>query len=234
MQGTWWSLTRAAGLLPLALLAAPVDAASATIDTVTGVSFSAGSIQPSPWAMGQRATPGRPLQSSQRSLVVDFGMLMTTIRPVAAQSAEIKEHDLGAFLGFSMRFARFAQVGCTIAFEGNDTSGVNDLLVMPLSIHAGIMTPSARLGDSLSLSADAALGIEYVVANRSDAGGGPCIGCYYYDVDLSSGAFGEVGMRATFGRGNTRVGFGVHYRFFTDSSDFAGRVTAGLTVVVDR
>jgi hypothetical protein len=160
-------------------------------------------------------------------------MLMTTIRPESARAASVHEHDLGAVFGFSYRFARFAQAGLTLGLEGNDTSGSNDLLIVPMSLHAGVMTPAYRAGSSLAISADAAVGWEYVAATRSNSGLGGCegSGCYGYGVDLSSGPFAETGMRMYFGGGDEiKLGAGVHYRIFRSSSDFASRLTVTFSV----
>jgi hypothetical protein len=185
----------------------------------------------------QPSEPPRQPEASSRSLVFDLGMLMTTIRPVPAQAARVQEHDLGAVFGFSYRFSRFAQVGLALGLEGNDTSGSNDLLIVPMSMHAGVMTPAYRAGRSFAVSADAALGLEYVVAHRSNSGFGGCVGsgCYTEHLDLSSGPFAEVGMRGYFGRGDEiRLGMGIHYRVFKSSSDFAGRVTVTFAVELQR
>jgi hypothetical protein len=182
------------------------------------------------------ARPPQP-QTASRSLVVDFGLLVTSIRPEAATTAAVHERDLGGLLGFSYRFARYAQIGFTMGFEGNDTSGVNDLLIMPLSLHAGLMTPTYRVGGSFGVSLDAALGWEYVSADRTNYGPGGCIGsgCYHDDLPFASGPFVEGGLRGYFGSGNAiKLGFGVHYRIFGSTADFANRVTATASLDWER
>ncbi len=174
--------------------------------------------------------PAATHEADDRSLVVDLGLLVTSLRPATAAAESVHEHDLGMALGFSYRFARYAQVGFSMGFEGNDTSGVNDLLIMPLSVHAGLMTPAYRLGDSFAVSLDSAVGWEYVSASRSNYGPGGCIGsgCYSRSLDLASGPFVEGGLRGYLGgtQSAMRLGFGLHYRVFGDSADFAGRITA--------
>jgi hypothetical protein len=182
------------------------------------------------------APPAEAQPAVQRSgpelrAVFDVGLIVTSIRPIPAAREGVHENDLGAVFAFSYRLTPIVQAGMAMVLEGNDTTGVNDLLIAPFSAHLGVMSPTVWLGDSIGASADAAAGLELVLANRSDNGGGPCIGCYNYPVDLSSGPFVETGLRLYFGKGKQVVpGVGVHYRVFKSSADFANRLTFTFSV----